>query len=152
MQSPANYQAGNSIGSAHEISQYLTQPAYPVHLDVALPLFGWSVLYRGQTYKGLISDQWFRDHANDTSLLHPFAPNRYQFTSDLVIGNTYVRYGDELRMEQVSPKELGNMVQYLKQHLTLAPNSRFTFFAWDTAYIHHYGIENLTNYYRTLRK
>lgn len=152
MQNPGNYEVNNSIGSTSEIAKYITNATYPKSLDVALPLFGWAVLYRGKTYKGLISDSWFREHAKDTALLHLYTPNHYQFVSDQVIGNTYVRYGDELRTEQISPKELGDIVRFIKQHLSLESNARITFFAWDTAYIQQYGVKNLTSYYRMLHK
>ncbi len=146
MESPTDYKVENSIGSIKELKKYVINKKYPLELDVALPLFHWAVMFHEGQFKGLLNNINPLVYENDTLNFYRIAPNRYKLRNSLVIGNKYFRYGDEVRIEQVSPMELGKMANFIKDNFKIKENSRLTFFAWDTAYIKNYGIENIKKY------
>jgi hypothetical protein len=148
--SPKDYNIPNSISSVDELRKYLTGPAYPIPTDLALPVFRWGVLFREGKFKGLVSKADIKDYEEDTVNFKVVAPNRLMFKNDLVFENTYMRYGDELKIEQLTSDELEKMAYYLEKQLKPDTSRRITFFSWDTTYIKHYGIENIEKYYRIL--
>lgn len=150
MNSPAEYNVENSISSTDELSKYITDVRYPVKMDIALPLFHWAVMFRNEEFKGLIGcidpDVFKNDTANYVSV----SENRYRLKTSKVIGNKYFRYGDEVRLEMVSPGELDDMAKFLNKKLKPGKDTRVTFFSWDTTYIKQYGEENIKTYCSTL--
>jgi len=150
LENPREYNVTNSISTLAEMKKYLDGPAYPKKLDIALPLFSWGVVFRANEFKGLLSKPEIGEYQSDTLNFRETKKNLFVFKNDRVIGNTYFRYGDELRIEQLSKLELKEMAAYLQDHLKPASDSRITFFSWDTTYIKNYGIENLKTYYQVL--
>jgi hypothetical protein len=146
MESPTNYDVDNSISSVKTLSKYMSGEPYPVKLDVALPLFNWAVMFRNGKFNGLINNVSFDDYKNDTSSYMAISTNRFRLKKDMVLGNKYFRYGDEVRVEEVSQAELGKMTKFLKQNISIDKNTRLTFFSWDTTYIKRYGIKNLKDF------
>ena len=146
MESPTNYDIENSISSVSTLSKYMTKETYPLKLDVALPVFNWAVMFRNGNFNGLINNVNPDDYKDDTVNYAPVTENRYRLKKDMVLGNKYFRYGDETRIEQVSPTELEKMIKLLKRHIQTDDHTRITFFSWDTTYVKQYGIKNLKNY------
>lgn len=50
-------QAENSILNKKELSSYLSSPSYPKPLNIALPIFHWTLVYQGNTFKGIVYDK-----------------------------------------------------------------------------------------------
>ena len=152
MASPTNAKVENSISSAKDLSKYISNETYPANLDVALPIFNWVVMFRNGVFKGLINNIDPDDYKNDTSNYLQMKDNRFQLRKDKVIGNVYLRFGDELRIEQVSSTELEKMAKILKKSIKTDINTRVTFFSWDTTYIKQYGTANLKSYNNILHR
>jgi hypothetical protein len=53
---PDDFQTKNSIGTSEELAQYITHSDYKLKLDIALPLYSWGVVFRGNQFKGILSD------------------------------------------------------------------------------------------------
>lgn len=132
----------NSIATPAELKKYITHNEYPLKLDVALPLFRWMVAFRGEKLLGIVP--------NDTNLnskyLKKADDTHYRFTADVVIGETYYREGDEIRIEQVSNTDIKKMIDIVKDNVDLE-NSRVTFFSWDDNIIESYGTKTISGYY-----
>jgi hypothetical protein len=152
MASPTNYKVENSISSAKDLSKYISNESYPAKLDIALPIFNWVVMFRNGVFKGLINNIDPDNYKNDTSNYLQIADNRFQLRKDMVIGNVYLRFGDELRIEQVSSSELEKMAKLLKKSIKTDTSTRVTFFSWDTTYIKQYGTANLKSYSNILHR
>ena len=94
----------NSIIETEELKKYIDNlAAYPLPLDVALPLFNWKVLFRNNTYAGLIQN------LPDSLLTNPFiskAGNRYLFLKDSLLAGYPFKKGDVLRNEQSEYSEI----------------------------------------------
>lgn len=132
----------NSIATADEFKKYITHNDYPLKLDVALPLFQWMVAFRGEKLLGILPD----DVDLNTVHFKKMDGTHYRFTADVVIGETYCREGDEIRLEQVSDTEIKKMIDIVKDNVDLE-NSRVTFFSWDDKIIDSYGTKTISGYY-----
>jgi len=142
-----DYGQSNSIADIEEIKKYFTTVEYPLMLDLALPIYSWAVVFRSGEFKGILSHASESNFKTDTANFKFLGQNRYSFKADTVIGNFYIRYGDELRVEQLSVNDLETLASFLKKNFSLKKNSRVTFFAWDSIYLNHYGYEKLSKIY-----
>jgi hypothetical protein len=147
MTDPAKPQTGNSIGSTGELTQYLTGKNYPLKTDIALPLFGWGVLFHNGAWAGLLGNVNATVLHADTAHFAKESDNTFMVRKDTVAGNRYLRYGDRIRMEQIDGKELEKMSFLIKKRLSLSSGCRITLFALDPRYINLYGTEEINRIY-----
>ncbi|MEO8236586.1 MAG: hypothetical protein ABI576_00660 [Flavobacterium sp.] len=142
---PDDFQIKNSIGTSDELGQYITHNQYKLKLDIALPLYSWAVVFRGNKFKGILSD--YEQLRNDTIKLKKSASDKYILQDDILVGQTYLRNGDEIRIEKISDEELDKMISIIKDKIQIDNQTRVTFFSFDKKYINDYGIQNISSYY-----
>ena len=142
---PEDFQTKNSIGTSDELAQYITHNQYKLKLDIALPLYSWAVVFRGNKFKGILSD--YEQLMNDTIKLKKSTSDKYILQDDILIGQTYLRNGDEIRIEKISDDELDKMISIIKDKIQIDNQTRVTFFSFDKKYINDYGTQNISSYY-----
>jgi hypothetical protein len=142
---PEDFQTKNSIGTSDELAQYITHNQYKLKLDIALPLYSWAVVFRGNKFKGILSD--YEQLINDTIKLKKSTSDKYILQDDILIGQTYLRNGDEIRIEKISDDELDKMISIIKDKIQIDNRTRVTFFSFDKKYINDYGTQNISSYY-----
>jgi hypothetical protein len=142
---PKDISTENSIGTSAELAQYITHSKYKLKLDVALPLYSWAVVFRGNQYKGIISD--YEQLINGQTKLKVIAPNKYLLKEDILIGKTYLRNGDLIRIEKISDDELEKMISIVKNKIEIDNQTKISFFSFDQKYINNYKIQNISKYY-----
>ena len=142
---PEDFQTKNSIGTSDELAQYITHNQYKLKLDIALPLYSWAVVFRGNKFKGILSD--YEQLMNDTIKLKKSTSDKYILQDDILIGQTYLRNGDEIRIEKISDDELDKMISIIKDKIQIDNRTRVTFFSFDKKYINDYGTQNISSYY-----
>ncbi|SHG73075.1 hypothetical protein [Flavobacterium johnsoniae] len=135
----------NSIATNEELAQYITHGDYKLKLDIALPLYSWAVAFRGNQFKGILSD--YDQLIKDTSKVKKTSDTRYVLQDDILVGQTYLRNGDEIRIEKISDSELDKMISIIKNKIQIDNQTKVTFFSFDKKYINDYGTENISNYY-----
>lgn len=145
LSSPNDYETKNSIGTSDELEKYITHSDYDLDLDIALPLFSWTVVFRGNQFKGIVSD--YESFIKDSVRIKNIAPNKYVLQDDVLVGQTYLRNGDEIRIEKISDEEINKMISIIKNRVPFNDNTKVTFFSFDKKYIHDYGIKNISGYY-----
>lgn len=142
---PEDFQTKNSIGTSDELAQYITHSDYKLKLDIALPLYSWAVAFRGNQFKGILSD--YDQLLKDTLKVKKTSDSKYVLQDDVLVGQTYLRNGDEIRIEKISNDELDKMTSILKSKIQIDNQTKVTFFSFDKKYINDYGTENISNYY-----
>jgi hypothetical protein len=147
LSNPNDKNTENSIGTSKELDQYITHDKYDLPLDIALPIFSWSVVFRGNEFKGIISDENNINFKKDTLNFKRINDNKFVFKTDMVISETYFRNGDEVRIEQVADEEIQRMIRRIKSKITLKKNTKITFFSWDPKFIKNYGTDKINSYY-----
>lgn len=142
---PNDIKTQNSIGTNKELAQYITHNKYKLKLDIALPLYSWAVVFRGNQYKGIISD--YDKLMNDSIRLKQISSGNYLLKQDILVGKTYLRNGDLIRIEKISNDELDKMISIVKRKIEIDNQTKITFFSFDKKHINNYGIQNLSEYY-----
>lgn len=142
---PEDFQTKNSIGTSEELAQYITHSDYKLKLDIALPLYSWAVAFRGNQFKGILSN--YDQLIKDTLKVKKTSDSKYVLQDDVLVGQTYLRNGDEIRIEKISNDELDKMISILKSKIQIDNQTKVTFFSFDKKYINDYGTENISNYY-----
>lgn len=90
----------NSIINVETTASYLSRlETYPLPYNVALPVFGWNVLYRDSKLAGILS---YIEEQQLADLFTPLEDNWYEAKEDSYINRTFVYKGDKLRVEDVS--------------------------------------------------
>jgi hypothetical protein len=114
------------VGSASETNSILRPSiartylakmnAYPLPLDVALPLFGWGVEERfGKPVR--ILDQVELPDLQDTAHFSPVSPGRFRATQSQYLHGTYLYRDAVIRYEHASPDSLRALMEVLSPHL-----------------------------------
>jgi len=94
---------GHSIFNADDARKYASFiSSYPLKLDVALPMFSWSVHAREGSVLGLLEDVGSLD-AGSFDGFQKQAPDRYVATRSFFFRGRYFLKGDELLIEETTP-------------------------------------------------
>ena len=147
LQSQKDYNVDNSISNTNQLGKYLKQDNYPIKCDVALPIFRWAVLFRGGKYKGILANLDFKYCQMDTVNYHYCGDNRFNIKRDELVNDQYLRVGDELRFEYVSPDQLDKMIELIKEKVPIRNDARISFFSWNKKYIDDYGTKKIKSFY-----
>lgn len=142
---PDDFKTKNSIGTSNELAQYITHSEYKLKLDIALPLYSWAVVFRGNQFKGILSD--YDQLLKDSIKLKKSSESKYVLEDDVLVGQTYLRNGDEIRIEKISEDELDKMISIVKDKIKIDNQTKVTFFSFDKKYINDYGTQNISSYY-----
>jgi hypothetical protein len=142
---PDDFNTKNSIGTSEELAQYITHDKYKLKLDIALPLYSWAVIFRGNQFKGILSD--YDSLRKDTLRLKKVSDTKYVLQDDILVGQTYLRNGDEIRIEKISEEEIEKIISIVKNKIPIDNQTKITFFSFDKKYINDYGTQKISRYY-----
>jgi hypothetical protein len=151
VQAADNHAVENSIASMDEIRKYIEGVNYPLNIDIALPIFSWGVIFRGQDFKGIIKDARLEDYI-DNPHYERISENRFKLNEEVVIGDFFARPGDEIRIEMLSKDELKALADYLISHVKTDKYSRITFFSWEDSYVKNYGADEIKAIYNRIAR
>jgi len=140
--------ATNSILDVQELKKYVSNlQAYPLPLDVALPLFGWAVLFRNNEFKGLIND------ISEADVKGMWKQNekqkRIDFVKDTVIKGYHFNAGDWLRIEESHYDEILAASEVLNSHLPRV-GMRVALFHLDSLILKKYTTYEMESIYNSL--
>ncbi|MBK8604513.1 MAG: hypothetical protein IPN87_16170 [Saprospiraceae bacterium] len=102
----------NSILDNTEGEKYIKGAIeYPLHINIALPLFSWGVLFQNGSLSALLPG------LNDADLINMGAKlisgnQSYRFEKDTLLQDKFIRKGDILRLEEITFKELKELQKY----------------------------------------
>lgn len=142
---PESRTTENSIATSNDLDDYIDHRDYKLKLNIALPLYSWSLVFRGDKFKGILSNDV--DFSKDETVFKKSGENKIILQDDVRIGQMYLRNGDEIRIEKVSNSEIENMISTLSTNIKIDNTTRVTFFSFDKKYINDYGIQNISNFY-----
>ncbi len=145
MTNPESRTTENSIGTNDDLEKYIVHDKYKLKLNIALPLYSWSLVFRGNKFKGILSNEI--DFTKDETVFKKTGENKFLLQDDIRIGNMYLRNGDEIRIEKISNSEIEDMISTLTDKIKIDKTTRVTFFSFDKKYIHDYGTQNISNFF-----
>jgi hypothetical protein len=142
--SPLASEDANSILSVGELEKYLVKtPEYPLHLDIALPVFSWMQVYQNNRFAGLITP---KPHELD-SILHPVKPLWFEVTKDREFDRLFLRAGDKVKYEEITAKTLKETIALLKEHVPATDGQTIILFHLDTNNIDQFDHETLNSFF-----
>lgn len=107
----------NSIFDATIASAYLGKlNTYPLRLDIALPVFSWSIQIRNGKVVHLLNKMNAVHFNNDTSF-QQVKKGFYKVKSSCFKGGYYFQQNDEVKVESVTAEQLMEMPVMLKEHM-----------------------------------
>ena len=141
---PLENEDKNSIQNNEELEKYLRNiKDYPLHLDIALPVFSWMQLYQNNQLRGMINPE-----ASDSQLLlKPVKPLWYELEKDAELGEHYLRQGDKIKLEEVSEKVTRESIGLLQRYLSMDSTTTVTLFQLDERNLQKYSDETLIGFY-----
>lgn len=129
-----NPDVANSIIDPEDVEPYLKNlKSYPLHLDIAYPAYEWQLLFRDNTFAGLLRSEL----PDSTGMLRKIGDNRYELTRDTIIGETYLRQGDIVRRESSPAAIVLKVKELIDDRLGDRPHSNV---------IYHLDNRNLSKY------
>ena len=147
---PLSQKDKNSILDINELKQYLNErKEYPVHLDVALPVFNWSQLYQNNRFEKLLSltSKEIKTFAKEIK------PLWYQVQRDTTIDySTYLKAGDQIKCEEVSAQTIQEAFAIIKEKLVLDANVTVSLFDMSQSTLKNYSHEEITAMYSAFTK
>lgn len=132
----------NSILNLEKAAAYLPDGlAYPLHLDLALPLFRWAVLFRDGNMIKLINEPE-GSLLQDQEHFQTLAPDRYRVIKSTYLGGYYLYEGDQLRLEAVSPSQLRAAYELVQRQYPSATQG-LIFYHLDHTVLERYSNDDL---------
>ncbi|MDR1672278.1 MAG: hypothetical protein LBS09_02260 [Bacteroidales bacterium] len=111
------YGSRNSILDTEELNAYVQHVgAYPLPMDVALPLFHWGVCFDNhRQYRGLVNGLCEEDMRKP--YFEETEPFLYRSDTTFLLRGFYVRRGDYIRLEEPSPNDIRKAADMLAEHI-----------------------------------
>lgn len=137
-----NWEETNSILNIKKARPYLqNKKAYPLPLDLALPIFSWGVVFRNDKMVRLIHKAPERELL-DTTRFKPSGSNRFEVQQSTYLEGIYLYRGDNIRLEKIEPAKLKEAV---KLNLPLFKGKTFTLSLYhlDTTFINAMTYDHL---------
>ncbi len=133
----------NAILDLHDLQGYTDYlPGYPLPLDLALPLFRWTVVYRNGRFLTLLNTIDRAQVRATPGMEQQADTNRYVVTHDTVALGVSLRRGDLLRTEACSIAELKAASDLLLMQLPVwngtGSKRTFTFYHLDSTVLQPY--------------
>lgn len=147
---PLTDRTKNSILDINELKKYLDKKNhYPLHLDIALPVFYWAQLYHNNNFSQLLNIQ--------KSDLYDFTKKTddmwYVATQDKSIGRyAYVKKGDRIKYEDVSTAKILQALTNIKKYIPLDDSVTVTLFDLEQTTFKKYNDAEIDSMYNYLSK
>lgn len=140
----------NSILDIAELKKYLNEKRnYAVHLDIALPIFYWSQLYKNNQFQQLVplTENEVKGFAK------ALKPLWYQVEKDTTINyQTYLQTGDQIKCESVSIQTLQEAIAIIKDNVALDENTTISLFDLNEGTFKQFNHEEYTSLYNAFTK
>ncbi|MFC6269008.1 hypothetical protein [Frigoriflavimonas asaccharolytica] len=146
---PLENSAKNSILDLDELKSYLSgKQNYPLHLDVALPLYSWSQLYQNNQFQKIIyTGKEFQKS------MKKIKPLWYEVTKDTAIDyETYLKVGDKIKYEEIDANTINKAISILKNELRMDKEITVSLFHLDENQLSNYSNEEISSFYSSFTK
>jgi hypothetical protein len=140
----------NSILSLTDAEKYAESlGSYPQSLDLALPIFGWTIHRRGERIVQLYSKLNVSELLN-AGFIQSSGDDQYLVTKSTLYNGAFFREGDVLKLEQVEQEDLSKAVELLKKHIK-SEKRKIILFDLDEVYLRKYNNESLSKILSPIR-
>ena len=140
----------NSIYDRKTAERYIESlKNYPAKLNIALPIYAWGVHVRDNSVINLISKTDKSSFENDTNFIVSVNSDNIRVNNSNIKNGRYYLRNDLIKIEQISVKDLRQMVSDIRKRLPYTPDE-IIFFDLDEINIKRY--ENETCFFKKLAR
>ena len=134
----------NSILDLEELKSYLpAKKKYPLHLDVALPVYSWLQVYQNNQFSKVV----YTDIKAVKKILKPVKPLWYEITKDTVVEEMYLRIGDRVKLEELTAGTIRQAIRIIKKNVAFDKTTTVTLFHLDEQQLSNCSDEELSAFY-----
>jgi hypothetical protein len=146
---PLEDDSKNSILDLNELKSYLnTDKKYPLHMDVALPLYSWMQVYQNNQFTGVLYNG-----GELKKSLKPIKPLWFEVTKDTVIDyKNYLRVGDKIKYEEITASQVDQAIAIIKKNVKLDKEITVTLFHLDENQLKNYTDAEISHFYSDFTK
>jgi hypothetical protein len=123
---------------------------YPLPLDVALPIWSWTVHLRDDRVEGLLQST-DPDELAAVPFLTRAGPDRYVATRSAFLHGTMIREGDVLKIEVTGPAEALAAAEQIAPHLARDPRRTVSLFDLSERNLARHAVSTLDQVFRAVR-
>ncbi|MDQ1164862.1 hypothetical protein [Flavobacterium sp. SORGH_AS_0622] len=147
---PLENKTKNSILDLDELKSYLNKRrSYPLHLDVALPVFYWTQWYQNDRFSGLLNI----NSADMKTFTKEVKPMWYEVTKDTSYSDkNYFRIGDQIKCEEVDSKKIMEAISIIKNNVELGKNTTISLFDLGESTFKKYSNAEISSFYSSFSK
>lgn len=146
---PLENHSKNSILDLKELELYLNKSRkYPLHLDIALPIYSWIQVYQNNKFTKVI----YNDHKAILPLLKMIKPMWYEVKMDRVVDDFYLRVGDKIKYENTTAEKINEAIEIIKKNVVFDSQTTVTLFHLDEEQLSKYSNETLSGFYTNFSK
>jgi len=146
---PLENKTKNSILDSKELELYLNKKQkYPLHLDIALPVYSWMQVYQNNKFSKVI----YTNHKDIQKSLKKMKPLWYEVTKDQVVDGFYLRVGDKIKYENTTAEKINEAIELIKKNVVFDANTTITLFHLDEEQLSKYSNEKLSGFYTNFSK
>lgn len=147
---PSNFDSPNTILDNEEAALYIEDlRAYPLHLDIALPLYSWGIVRNSFNKIKLINKVCIADITTHPQYYKKKQNGIYEILESHYLRGIWVNKGYELKIEEVSPQTLQEAAKILRKKLK-KEDREVIFYHLDEEILKRYSPETLQNIIQTL--
>ncbi len=140
----------NSILDADAAEAYLANIGrYPLPLDLALPLFRWTLLFRDHHFVGILRDVT-PQALSGAGFLQKADALRYHCSADAVLAGYDLRRGDELRAEAADAEAIRRVARYAARRIRNR-DMTVALYHLDSLTCAQYSTDELESFFRVCR-
>lgn len=141
---PLENQEKNSILDLDELKSYVKgSTQYPLHLDIALPVYSWAQVYHNELFSAIL----YSNFNELKKVLKKDSDLWYSVTSDTLVGETFLRVGDKIKYESTDAQKINAAITILKKHLKFDSNTTVALFHLDEKQLSNFTNEELSTFY-----
>jgi len=146
---PLEDDSKNSILDLNELKSYLVAgQKYPLHMDVALPLYSWMQIYQNNKFTGVLYNG-----KELKKYLKPIKPLWYEVTKDTVIDyKDYLRVGDKIKYEEITSDQINQAITIIKENVKFDKEITVTLFHLDENQLKNYTDAEISHFYSDFTK
>lgn len=150
MEPLTDFKVENSIIRKETVAKYLQNiEAYPLQLDIALPIFSWTLLFEGEKLKGIMRNLQ-PSSLKDTALFSPIGNNRFQVRKDSIWNGYRLSTRSVLRHEESDIQVLNAVVKFLSPKIK-TDSLTLILYHCDSVNFSKYHIHELEKIYTDFR-
>jgi hypothetical protein len=151
LNNPLSKESENTILETEELKKYLKNvKKYPLHLDVALPVFSWMHIYKNNVFSGFIQTS---KSAGLKDIVKEIKPHWYVVQKDfLTEDNILLKAGDKLKLEEITAESIHTSIAAIQQHVPLTDTTTVSLFHLNPHTVTNYSHEEITSFYSDFTK